>query len=410
MSFRAWAALRFARKVIFALATVLSIAWTIILTILLLREWTVYSVGQRRLCIGPNVMDLDLEPGVIVIMSLAINAVSAIFSYLMIVVMFQLRQDAVRVAFFLMLQLVLSYGFYLVVMSYIPPPPPNPEAALLDTKQAYFLGPPVYSKPSNRSSIEKRHSVGSGYSYGSFIQPPPPSPSIYRSPLNTSVGSMSHGKGAYSRPSSAASMSSALDLTSTVRGPQNSLIPYLSQTSAQGMNTSESLPNPFADPVSRFSSPSSVVVSEMHLPLQLPPALYFPYEDNEGQGRPLPPAYVRSRHLNALTVPPNATENPLSPSPWANIGTPTSLRPSLQPPPPPRKYAASPGIESIHSMVASLHSVRSGGPEKGSQMASPTLSTRFLGLPTTPRLTVRQLPLEIQHGSESTTIAQQRGS
>ncbi|KAG5727657.1 hypothetical protein E4T56_gene12299 [Termitomyces sp. T112] len=369
MPSRAWLVFRFARKVVFALITILSIAWVIIFMILLLHEWHVYSVGQR----------------VVVIISLATNAVSAIFSYLMIVVMFRLLQDAMRVVFFLMLQLgstvtftvsspnlpcvnlgselncrhvtsvviygswvliglLLLYSFSLGVMSYspppAPPPPPDPEAALFNTKQAYSPSPSAYSKPF-RSNIEQRRSDDSVDSHGSFVQPLSANLSVYRSPLNPSIRSIfasSRGREAYSRPSA---MYSALSSNSTICGSKNNLPLYIPRTPVQGMNTSESLPNPFDDPISRFPSPSSVAAFELHLPLQLPPpVLYSPYENNGGQVQPFSLAHSYSRHPNASTAPLDATGNPLSSGPWANVGIPVSLRPTLQPTSPPRNVAS----------------------------------------------------------------------
>ncbi|KAF8078045.1 hypothetical protein FPV67DRAFT_1443547 [Lyophyllum atratum] len=138
------------RVIVFAFATLLSIAWTIMFMVLLLREWRTYDIRQRA----------------IVIISLVINGTSAIFLYLMIVVRFRLWPDAARVAFILLFQLgstvtfalfspsfpcdnlgsetdcrrltsaVINGGWALSglsVMSHIPMPPPrpNPEAALL---------------------------------------------------------------------------------------------------------------------------------------------------------------------------------------------------------------------------------------------------------------------------------------
>ncbi|GLB35048.1 hypothetical protein LshimejAT787_0206130 [Lyophyllum shimeji] len=89
MSSRAWATFRAVRVGIFALAALLSLGWTIVLTVLLLREWRAYDISQRA----------------IVIVSLVINGVSAILLYLMIVVHFRLWLDAARVAFVLHFQL-----------------------------------------------------------------------------------------------------------------------------------------------------------------------------------------------------------------------------------------------------------------------------------------------------------------
>jgi len=409
MSSRAWTTFRAVRVVLFALATLLTIAWTIMYMVLLLREWSTYNTAQRA----------------IVIMSLVINGVSAILLYLMIVVHFRVWLDAARVAFVLLFQLastvtfalfspnlpcnnlgsetdcrhvtsavinggwtllglLLFYAFYLAVMSYIPMPPPrpNPEAALSDTKS------PRSTTPSRIwfLNAEKRLSKGSA---SSFIQPLSANPSLHRSP-NPSVKSLSVSSRQYGiyRPNSPASFySSASSSISSVRGHRGAPSSLYPPTSVQAP-ASQPFPNPLVDPVFRKPSPLSESItganynqdsSRPHIPIATPPAIALPY----GSGQVFPPSpYTDKRFLiRSHAGPPGMPGSPFSPGHLMVPGTPVSLRPSVQSSSPPREYTASPAMQSVRSMAASLHT-------SSSFTGSPAMSPRSLGLPASPRVAV----------------------
>ncbi|KAF8797934.1 hypothetical protein BYT27DRAFT_7124036 [Phlegmacium glaucopus] len=195
---RTWALFKIIRILIFALSTIACMVWTAFYTFLLIRGWSSFLVDQRA----------------IILVLISIYGISSIILYLMIVVIFRPWMDGARVAFLVLFQvggtvtffifrpsfpchnigtqstcravedivifggwslsgLLLIYGFFLAIMSYVPvpTPPPNPEAAL-----AINLGNDSFlEKEKRRSSI----SVDSHYSQPSFIEPATPVPSIH---------------------------------------------------------------------------------------------------------------------------------------------------------------------------------------------------------------------------------------
>ncbi|KAF8163209.1 hypothetical protein B0H34DRAFT_694543 [Crassisporium funariophilum] len=190
---RTWALFKLIRVLVYSLSTILSVGWAAIYAVLLIRGWNSYNGDQRA----------------IVIVLLAIYAISAIMLYLMIIVRFRLWLDGVRIALLLLFQvggtvtfalfnptlpcdnvgsestckefesvaiyggwslsaLLLIYAFVLAIMSSIPAPSPrpNPEAAL-----AINLGSEFPAEKKKRDSFS---SVGSSYSQSSFIARPYP--------------------------------------------------------------------------------------------------------------------------------------------------------------------------------------------------------------------------------------------
>ncbi|RDB21274.1 hypothetical protein Hypma_011511 [Hypsizygus marmoreus] len=415
MSSRVWTIFRTIRVVIFALSTLLSLAWAIIFATLLLREWATYSISQRA----------------VVIMALSINGVSALLLYLMIVVRFRLWLDAARIAFVLFFQLgstitfalcspsfpcnnlgseedckrvtltaingglglsglLLVYAFYLAVMSYVPPPPPpwNPESVLSDGKRSHSAAPSTESatwllKPES----VKRASSDSAYTHSTFIQSyhrsldRSPSASLKSPSLNSERQFGVHRSGSrasfYSSASSSMPSAHGTRITaSTSFLPRKYAHPSLQQL----------LPNPFLDPLSRHPSPMSeasvstsqsdgLIYDARHRPRLLPPsrAMSLTGVGQHNKAFPPPPYMDRgygavSPHRTHLTVP----------------STPMSLRPSVQRNPLPREFTASPTSVSVRSMAASLHTPS----RSGSYSVSPVSGPIFRGspgLPASPR-------------------------
>lgn len=293
---------------------------------------------------------------------------------------------------------VLVYAFYLAVMSYVPlpPPPPNPESVLSDIKRSHSPTPSANSETwLLKSNGNKRKSINSVQSHGSsFIQPY--NPSLRSNSPRTRSPSITNQQqiGMYRSNTPSSLHSSASSISLDGRGPREAVLPYSRPLAS--LPPARGLPNPFTDPVSRqpsllsevsFSSSGNSVYGPGYR--EQPYPLASPYQsttslnfgNNVSQGFPPPPYGVRSYP----TRPHTPAFNPGSPNPGSPLsagyltvpGTPMALRPAVQNSPP-REYTASPGVYSVHSMAASLHTPSRNG--------TPSRSGSYSGLPASPRL------------------------
>jgi len=420
MSSGPWTAFKAVRVVLFALASILCITLTIIFTILLIREWSLYNISQR----------------IIVVVSLTINGVSAILLYLMIVVQFRLWLDAARVASLILFQLgstvtfaivssslpcknigsetdcrhiltgavdggwvltglLLLYAFYLAVMSYIPlpSPPSNPEDALLESKKSQS---PRLSGSSQMSLKQDSKNRRYNSPYGSFVQSPQTSLSLLHGTFEGSLRSRtisSHQHEMYRSGTPASTYSSAPSSITVTMANERST-PFISPVR---LPSSQTLPNPFLDATSSRSSPFSMATSakvddrdtgRFQAPGFLP---QYSYQSSKPYN---PPSYVDKESLPATPV------TAFLPNYLIVPGTPLSLRPAVRPALPPRELTASPSIWSVHSINGSLHL-------DGTGSRSPTTSPMPLGLPASPR--VVKLALPPPAFSASSSIVETRG-
>ncbi|KAF9456528.1 hypothetical protein BDZ94DRAFT_352575 [Collybia nuda] len=413
MSSQVWSRFRKIRAIIFAFSTLLTIAWTIIFTILLLRQWSTYNMGQRAT----------------VLVLLSINGVSSILTYLMIVVRFTLWIDGVRITLILVFQLggtisfallnprfpcnnlgsindcknvtlavimggwtlsglLLFYAFLLAIMSYIPPsvPLPNPEDALSASRERSSLNrspTPSINSETYLMSVEKHRSTDSSsfYCCGPYtslaslvptnrLQPHPPSLDLpYASSLHSTWSQKSHS--------------------------QSPIAP--TRPSHESLHPQQVLSNPFTDPVPRHTSPlSQASVSSSRSESSNRKYTYVgQFPRIIGTNSPFPRVY----HINSTLPPPYKEErrapywpqysfsSPLTPDSPGNLvvpSTPISLRPAVPANIPFRKCMTSPGYQSVHSMAASMHSPSRSISFSTSRIPSPVLPPAP-GLPSSPR-------------------------
>ncbi|KAF8894556.1 hypothetical protein BD779DRAFT_1669044 [Infundibulicybe gibba] len=440
-SARLWFLFKKVRVVLFAICTILSLAWTIFLAVLLLREWHAYDGSQRA----------------IMIVLVSINGISAILLYLMIVVHFRIWLDAARISCLLIFQVggtvtfalaspafpcqnlgsqplcrqlssayvvigwvfsgfLLFYAFILAFISHVPRPVrSNPEAALIVDveKSTPSTGHSPASSTDSRSWLlnrdEKRLShAGSDYSETSWI-------GSYLAPSRSaSIASrqttFSHGnRSLIYRPDTPGSIYSAT--ASSVRGMRSPYDPYFMGRPGpqspwpqphphQTRDHNSLFPNPFADPVQRYGSPMSVYSGRStksegigygygygygHGPrsaksmLTRPErALSLTFSSKGGNHMPPPPYMDRPQLASSA--------NPFTDPAHIPPGTPLSLRPAVQMNSA-QDSPTSPGTRSIHSMAATIFSR---APSRAESRFSPPppvppLPTASRGLPSSPR-------------------------
>ncbi|RDX50056.1 hypothetical protein OH76DRAFT_1482551 [Lentinus brumalis] len=92
-----WSLFRKVRKVIFAFTAVTSLIWAIILSLYLSKEWNYFSILQRS----------------IVLSLIGVNGVTALLLYLMIVVVFRMWKELVRIVFLLAIHIGTAVPFTL---------------------------------------------------------------------------------------------------------------------------------------------------------------------------------------------------------------------------------------------------------------------------------------------------------
>jgi len=393
MSTQLWVVFRRIRVAVFVISTILSMAWTILLAVLLLREWKTYNLTQHAILIS----------------LLVTNGVSTIILYLMIIVKFRLWLDGARVAILVLFQaggtvtfalsntsfpcnnigtfsdcktiesiitfggwslasLLLFYAFCLAFMSHVPAPPSplNPEYILTNKLDVSTASNTSSSSVNSGTRLlnprsEKHESTISNYSQASYIGPRTPPLSQQSSPsIRSPIGSASHwcsiyDKYGFSRSRTPLSIRSEPNyLNSAMGSPYSpiSLFPpvpfgrvHYSSSRAYGLL----LPNPFAmrDPVPRNESPVSVS--------SLDRKRFTTF------GMKSPPSQASARHhLSPYPLP--DTQGRLLVMP----GTQAAVRETAAPSSQMHKHVVSPGITSPFSMSASIHL-----PRRGSALSVP---------------------------------------
>jgi len=284
-----WTVFRKIRKMIFIIIAITSLLWAILLSIYLTQEWRHFSVLQRSIVIG----------------GIAVNAVSAIMQYLMIVVIFRMWMDFVRTLILIALHaasavlftlfgsgfscavwdsesicqdvdlvilvgawtstgLLLGYVLYLLIMSRVPIPLPKITPNLL-------ISTPPSSRPPSMASANSATLLLDVEKQNSPVAPfhnEETSPQTRTVPKKFFVvnGMPSPVSPAQGSPQSRASMYSATGSPTYVPGPsrpsglRNSLINGLQTFAQKRLSRPEPLPlpNPFLDPVPRNGTPDSV--------------------------------------------------------------------------------------------------------------------------------------------------------
>jgi len=280
--------------------------------------------------------------------------------------------------------ILLLYAFCLAIMSYVPPPqpPPNPEAALLShIEKRSMIGHSPTSSTSSETWLLKpdgrRKSLDTFYCQG-----------LFRTSSYGASSLSSHQVSVNDRSSSPvlSHLSKSSSMSSSRRHAQS---PSNSYPSAH----QQIMPNPFADPISRYTSPMSVfsVNSSNHNYTRsseeqpsfihpYPRSVSLTYDNHRGPVFPPPPYAEPGRYAVPRTQQVIRSASPDSITYSAVSNTPLALRPAT----PSRGQTASPGIYSVRSMSASLHTPSRSASYSTSRAPSP-LSLASPGLPASPR-------------------------
>ncbi|KAI0647198.1 hypothetical protein C8Q79DRAFT_611013 [Trametes meyenii] len=409
-----WNVFRKVRKIVFAFIALASLAWAVVLSLYLSKEWAHFSTLQRA----------------IVLALIGVNALTSLLLYLMIVVVFRMWKELLRMLFLLAIHigtavpftlyrfsfpcdffgtktackvvaltflatawsitgLLLGYTVYLCIMSRVPRPfplitpndllstPPSTSATPTGASQRPASPASVYSQHSSHSrTVPKRlflaNSSGAprDLSYGAIdTQSRVPAPSIVRSRFSTStIGSIPASP---PPPTRLHSLRASISEHLLHRRPSASPVPPVPQL-PQERSTPKAPPrplllnpNPFVDPLSRHGTPETALSG---LSFTSAPA-------NPNLGRMAPPMQGPYGHFLSPYVFPTGAPNGTPFLPGGQFGhrdgspqTYPAMPHLLVGYPAPymhyaggpvgahiRSHSATPSAASIHSMSPSIH-------------------------------------------------------